>query len=54
MQIDAAGSAVGLGTKTGYSFHYLRWTVFLHLFLFVGMAWAAFQSRIPRWCELPF
>lgn len=40
---DASGSAASIGTKIGYSLHYLRWTVFLHLFLFVGMAWAAFR-----------
>jgi hypothetical protein len=38
--IDATG---GLGTKTAHSFRYLRWTVFLHLFLFLGIIWAAFR-----------
>jgi len=44
--LDAGGAgeaSKNLGTKTIYSFHYLRWTVFLHPFLFVGIVWAAFR-----------
>ena len=39
----AADANGGLGTKTAHSFRYLRWTVFLHLFLFLGIFWAAFR-----------
>ena len=39
----AGDASRGLGTKTVYSLHYLRWTVFLHLYLLVGIVWAAFR-----------
>ncbi len=44
MNSGITGEASGkLGTKTIYSFHYLKWTVFLHLFLFIGVAWATLR-----------
>jgi 4-amino-4-deoxy-L-arabinose transferase-like glycosyltransferase len=36
-----------VGTKTRYSFHYLKWTVYLHSFLFLGVAWAAVRIFYP-------
>ena len=45
--VDSAGGPGGVkqafGTKTLYSIHYLKWTVYLHSFLFAGIAWSALR-----------
>jgi hypothetical protein len=33
-----------IGTKTTYSFQYLKMTAFLHSFLFIGVGWAVFRT----------
>jgi len=45
--VEIAGGPGGvkqaIGTKTQYSFHYLKWTVYLHSFIFAGIAWSALR-----------